>query len=194
MAAVDGDDEDEALQRCIRRLTALVKSSAVKKQVVLDAESVVDIAALLDALAAERARRVRTENALVSTLDRAERFEAQAAEHWLRLARCRGILCDVEATDEEREDVLKATATDDAPSNDAIERARIRLDDTRTSMVLAKMMLGMAYDYFAGHLPYNANVDRVRSYVYDVALDKLWHQMNHHERNAAGPLETVREV
>lgn len=52
------------------------------------------------------------------------------ALHWLRLAMCRGILSDPNRDDEEIAEVLRTTATDDAPTDKDIERARQALAET----------------------------------------------------------------
>lgn len=120
-------DVDE-IERSLQHVGALLRSvDGETMSVRAGPIDVVHIARLVDAITSERAKRDRVEHALADALDRADRFEAQAAEHWLRLARCRGALY-TDVSFDEKQAVLKATATDDAPAMEAIDRARARLE------------------------------------------------------------------
>lgn len=125
------NEDDEHIERALRRVKAALRAVDPQAMSLSAFGDVVDVSFLVDIVTSERAKRARAEHALADALDRVERFEAQSAEHWLRLARCRAVLYLSQATDEERQAVLKATATDDAPAMDAIERAQARIDFPR---------------------------------------------------------------
>jgi hypothetical protein len=129
------NEDDEKLEQCLRRWTDLLRSVNAEATSTyvgpVDSKDAALLLVVVEGITKLRAERARVEHALGDALDRVEHFEAQAAEHWLRLASCRGVLCDPDATDEERQEVLTATATDDAPALDAIDRARARISFPR---------------------------------------------------------------